>query len=328
MKEEKIVYKYRQISNEFHRDTLLKNELYLASPRDFNDPFDVVNVDNFYLLLKNKEGLRLFLEYCKFFFIDNYEEIGNNIKEFLIREFDSKENLKNKIIEAYNFCFGDFFLNKKVSNFDNVLEYKANIDDFLFRLIYVNNEIYWACKRVYQYDLYGILSLSKVIDNILMWSHYGENHRGFAIGFDAEKLEQTKDFLYAEDAKYTNDFPQVNPLEDYDFKQHNPFLLKNKHNKFVIYINRYLFLEIFYKWLDWQSEEEYRCAKIFSSTPTIKERIYTYDKSIIKEVVLGYGCFDGYTKDLIEYCRDNNIPMYRMTPIKNKFELTKEIMKI
>ena len=31
----------------------------------------------------------------------------------------------------------------------------------------------------------GILCLSEVKDNILMWSHYGQDHKGFVIGFDA-----------------------------------------------------------------------------------------------------------------------------------------------
>jgi hypothetical protein len=35
-----IVYKYRDWNNSFHKNILLHNELYLASPKDFNDPFD------------------------------------------------------------------------------------------------------------------------------------------------------------------------------------------------------------------------------------------------------------------------------------------------
>lgn len=35
-----IVYKYRDWNNPFHKNILLHNEIYLASPKDFNDPFD------------------------------------------------------------------------------------------------------------------------------------------------------------------------------------------------------------------------------------------------------------------------------------------------
>ncbi|MDR6841322.1 DUF2971 domain-containing protein [Pseudoxanthomonas sacheonensis] len=33
----------------------------------------------------------------------------------------------------------------------------------------------------------GILSLSKINDNILMWSHYAQSHEGLALGFDISK---------------------------------------------------------------------------------------------------------------------------------------------
>ncbi|MCV2884796.1 DUF2971 domain-containing protein [Aestuariibacter sp. AA17] len=32
----------------------------------------------------------------------------------------------------------------------------------------------------------GILSLSKTNENLLMWSHYAQNHQGFVIGFNEE----------------------------------------------------------------------------------------------------------------------------------------------
>ena len=337
MNEDNTVYKFRQISNEYHRNAVLKNELYLSSPQDFNDPFDVVNVENFFLVLNDKKWLKLFFEYSKYFFIDNFDLIIDNVKKFLLMEFESKEILQNKIIEAQDFYYGNYFSVNKILNLDSAFAEKSSIDNFLFKLLQVNNEIFWASKRLFQFELYGIISFSKAINNILMWSHYGENHRGFAIGFDAEELEQTNDFPFAGDVIYTNDFPQVNPLEDLNFRKDNPFILKDKDNKyikdneFVIYINRYLFKEIFYKSLDWQSEEEYKYTKIYPVSPTKKDRIYTYDKSLIKEVVLGYGWdtnYDNYYNELIEYCKNNNIPMYRMCPVKNKFKLTKKIMTI
>ncbi|EPJ44297.1 MAG: hypothetical protein OFPII_35920 [Osedax symbiont Rs1] len=34
------------------------------------------------------------------------------------------------------------------------------------------------------FDMYGILSMTERIDNLLMWSHYADSHTGFVIGFD------------------------------------------------------------------------------------------------------------------------------------------------
>lgn len=34
-------------------------------------------------------------------------------------------------------------------------------------------------------SLFAFLSLSKIPDNLLMWSHYADSHKGFVVGFDA-----------------------------------------------------------------------------------------------------------------------------------------------
>ena len=38
------------------------------------------------------------------------------------------------------------------------------------------------------HDIYGVLSLTAVKDNILMWAHYSNDHQGFCVGFDSIKL--------------------------------------------------------------------------------------------------------------------------------------------
>ena len=45
-----IVYKYRNWTDINHQNMLRRNELYLSSPKDFNDPFDCRIPENFYLL--------------------------------------------------------------------------------------------------------------------------------------------------------------------------------------------------------------------------------------------------------------------------------------
>jgi hypothetical protein len=50
MNDRSIVYKYRSWTNAQHCDILYENELYLSSPRDFNDPFDCRVVPDLTLL--------------------------------------------------------------------------------------------------------------------------------------------------------------------------------------------------------------------------------------------------------------------------------------
>lgn len=46
----KIIYKYRNWDDANHKNILLKNHVYLASPKDFNDPFDFRIAKNYHLL--------------------------------------------------------------------------------------------------------------------------------------------------------------------------------------------------------------------------------------------------------------------------------------
>jgi hypothetical protein len=50
------VYKYRDCSNGFHKNLLLYNELYLASPKDFKDPFDCRIPPNFIDLTQKEKN--------------------------------------------------------------------------------------------------------------------------------------------------------------------------------------------------------------------------------------------------------------------------------
>lgn len=50
-----IVYKYRNWENALHRNALIYNEIYLSSPKNFNDPFDCRITPNFKSLNADEE---------------------------------------------------------------------------------------------------------------------------------------------------------------------------------------------------------------------------------------------------------------------------------
>ena len=52
-----IIYKYRNWKGKNHKDILLKNNLFMASPEYFNDPFDCRIPIN-YRLLNTPEKMR------------------------------------------------------------------------------------------------------------------------------------------------------------------------------------------------------------------------------------------------------------------------------
>jgi hypothetical protein len=97
------VYKYRDWKNDFHRKILLHQELFIPSPRLFNDPFDC-RITLAYHLLKNNE--KLALEYFEQVVSRHYPmytkaqrdiEVLKLIKEGRFRndDFVKKENQKS-----------------------------------------------------------------------------------------------------------------------------------------------------------------------------------------------------------------------------------------
>ena len=77
------VYKYRIWENGSHKNLLLYNELYLASPKDFNDPFDCRISPNFVDLTKQEKN-----DYINDLAISRYKECED-------KGLDFEEVLKN-----------------------------------------------------------------------------------------------------------------------------------------------------------------------------------------------------------------------------------------
>jgi hypothetical protein len=54
----------------------------------------------------------------------------------------------------------------------------------------------------------GMICVSKVPDNILMWSHYAASHSGICLEFEAN-VKTDSAFLIAQEVKYTNEYPVI-----------------------------------------------------------------------------------------------------------------------
>ncbi|MBI5916721.1 MAG: XisI protein [Bacteroidetes bacterium] len=106
----KTVYKYRSWKDGFHKNILLHNELYLASPRDMNDPFDCRITSNF-LLLNEKERR----EYNEKRHVQEFEnlqdrkiDIAKSLKEVDTRMQDEETFQREN--EKINFAMQDKFI--------------------------------------------------------------------------------------------------------------------------------------------------------------------------------------------------------------------------
>jgi len=129
-------------------------------------------------------------------------------------------------------------------------------------------------------DAYCICCFSKCNDNILMWSHYSNNHKGICIGYKTEKINN-KELLRFNDPRISN-YIRINrkqylPINNvkYSIKMRKPF--NPLYDSEDIWKNYFL-----HKCKDWSYEKEVRIIQPFESIQNI-----CYHRDIINEIIVG-----------------------------------------
>ncbi len=259
-----IVYKYRGWRDKNHRNVLMKNELYLSSPRDFNDPFDCRIPENFYLL-------------------DNAEKKAEYINGFMERNtkamLEVGDNPKKQIE----------FLNYKLTE---------DIDEFQQR----NEAMLYAG----QDNHLGVLSLSARWNSILMWSHYGDFHRGYCVGFYEEKLRESALFGRGGNVitPVDENFPKLDPRDQ-------------NHMERAI-------LQTHYKSKDWAYENEYRLTQLFyPDKPTEEARKRIIGDDYFAEIIIGLQTSASDQEEILKIANEKKISVFKAIKIPFKFLIDK-----
>ena len=140
------------------------------------------------------------------------------------------------------------------------------------------------------YDLrYGILSLSRIHDSLLMWAHYADYHRGFVIGFDEGNA-------FFKGAEPVSGLQRLSPVE---YKEKRPVLSPSTHNTPHIF---------FRKSPEWSYESEWRLIRpLTECNEKIDKKphpIYLFDLpvEVIGQVVTGAQMRQAEYQELCEYC--------------------------
>ena len=117
----------------------------------------------------------------------------------------------------------------------------------------------------------GVLSLTIKYDNLLIWAHYANEHKGFVVEFDSNN-----DFFKPKemDNNIYNGLQKVNysPIRPYKL------LVENEWEDILLT-----------KSLEWEYEEEYRIIKRLNETEPIKGDMYLFKfpKEMIKAIYCG-----------------------------------------
>lgn len=281
---------YKYVSDElphFFENGMLR----FTQPGQFNDPFellpcyvDVMGENTKKYMLKNidvwlKEARKTELWYKKL--------IPLSIKSFVIKAI-----LTSK----------DEHITKEINKFDAIGLSIANgqYRDFID-----------------QSD--GILCLSETADNILMWSHYGNSHKGYVIEFDT-----THEFFHQK-------IPNQKTGDVLEYAGSPKKVTYTKHRKIISFWQKSMSDVFLTKGSDWAYEKEHRMVlPLDLASEVINDNLYLFyiPFEAVKSVTFGAKCEEKFMQDCIDKIqlwssKHKEFCMYKLELSVQRFELVR-----
>lgn len=143
---------------------------------------------------------------------------------------------------------------------------------------------------------FGILSLTTKRDNLLMWSHYTNSHKGYCIGFDKKVLFELIGGILGR-INYNQKMPYIPLFDDTGLGANNILFTKST---------------------EWEYEDEYRIKKHFAA-----DKIYVFPNEAVKEVILGMKLTEEEKDEILNIVRSKylNAKFYESTMDLSEFKL-------
>lgn len=148
----------------------------------------------------------------------------------------------------------------------------------------------------------GVSCFSESNDNILMWSHYADYHKGICLEFDTKETPFSK----VTKVDYVTEFPQVNPL----------FI--HEENDIDIYVEL-----LKTKFIDWSYEREWRIIG-----PSAGSRL-KYSSKALKAVYFGTKIDSEHIETIRNIVRSYNekVQLYKGKINETRFQIDFEKIK-
>lgn len=127
---------------------------------------------------------------------------------------------------------------------------------------------------------HGITCFTKKNDNILMWSHYADSHKGICIGFEWDEKDSVVDFLDGERNRHNSSFLEKGkcfPIA---------YCSANERPIFPFYLPKQIGETMIRKFDMWKYEEEVRFRVISARESVFPTQLY-YKLERLKEIILG-----------------------------------------
>lgn len=316
------LYKYKAMSMDMGvsdlynlQNCIKNNTIWCSSPDYFNDPYDSALFIKSHSILENatKKVLNndtknilenIYLKEIKDKFYGkeiNLNDIEDYITEILnylnidLNSLDDDQDINLSKKDLFTILF-----NIVNDNFQIEKAYKSGID------VEVIEELIAKCEKdidnIFQSnfnsirDSLAITCLSETNDNILMWSHYANNHKGICLEYDFEEIN----------TKY-NIFPVIYSNNICDISND---ILNDNYN--------FIIQKVLTKAEDWKYENEWRIVvknKNESQTGTLIKI------PKVKAIYMGCRIDEKNQKAIEELAIENGIEIYKMEMSTNEFKL-------
>jgi|GEM_PF-317717 len=142
-------------------------------------------------------------------------------------------------------------------------------------------------------DLYGVFSVTEKPDDILMWSHYSNKHKGFCVGFNVIELLNTfgdlfeigiNQYIIPFKVKYELDYPIL-----------NPFTMDGIET---------IIKSLTFKSRKWSYEKEYRFLMMADEILKDTDRPVCLQEGVIAKVILGCMMADKDRQGIMDVLRN------------------------
>lgn len=310
-------YKYTSLASAIK--IIKSSSVILNNPNNFNDPFDT----NIIIDEQNKqETLNLMYNYYLL------KEIRNLVNNKLLKlnvsqkalfsiiktEFKAFDKLSKKQNEYQELPF----LNDCI---DLIKDLNPSFSIFLDSIDKQFDEIINGIITTEKEKL-RITCFSKRNDSILMWSHYGDSHRGVCFEFDDDR-DIFKDVIYQDERPYFDFKTIVARILMADYKGEDCKLDEDKYKDI-------LSKPFYIKQNDWNYEQELRC--ILSENENNVEGFTNDDgtcllKMKISKIYIGLKSEGPILNDLLRRAYNRGIPVVYMKEDPKKFKIIPDFNK-
>jgi hypothetical protein len=253
------IFKY--MSEDRIENILIDNKIRFTQPIYFNDPFEAK------LIITG---------------ISSKENIEKHI-ESIFFEIIKEEYYSNPLIQS-NLDFNSFLGIAKIN--------KEETKKMMLKLTDDNN-LHNQITRKFENtmnDGIGILSLTSRKKNLLMWAHYGNEHKGFVVEFQKEHSffdkYESKDYIY-------------NGIQKVIYSEKRPYKLLEDFNNEEVFLT---------KSKEWEYEDEYRIIKRLQDADEVKGNIslFKFPKEMIQAIYCGCNMDILKKERIIEIIKNDN----------------------